>query len=88
MLFFRLLVTLEDEIDGRGVREFWRAAKAAIFAVEELSDRFDLRVNDADVEIGARPGKNFRLRYGIGEGVGGAFQLGALIAVRIGDGEK
>src|SRR5882762_5891469 len=52
MLLFRLLVALEDEIDGRRMREFRGAAEAAVFDVEKLGDGFDLRVHDAKVEIG------------------------------------
>src|SRR5213079_2325974 len=88
MLFFRLLVALEDKVDGGGVREFGGAAEAAVLDVEKLGDGFDLRFDDAEVEIGASTGKDFGLRDGVGEGVGGAFELGALVAVGIGDGEK
>ncbi len=88
MLLFRLLVAFENEINGRRVREFRGAAEAAVFDVEKLGDGFDLRVNDAEIEIGARAGKDFGLRDGVGEGVGGAFKFGVLVAVRIGDGEK
>src|SRR5882762_1871909 len=61
MFFFRLLVALEDEIDGRRVREFRGAAKAAVLDVEELGDGFDLRINDAEVEIGASASEDFGL---------------------------
>src|SRR5713226_996732 len=88
MLFFCLLVALEDEVDGRGVREFRSAAEAAILDVEKLGDGFDLRIDDATVEIGAGTGENFGLRDGVGEGVGRALELGAFVAVRISDGEK
>src|SRR5882762_5993773 len=88
MLLFRLLVALEDEVDGRRMREFRGAAEAAVFDVEKLGDGFDLRVHDAKVEIGAGAGEDFGLRDGVGEGVGGTLELGALVAVRIGDGEK
>src|SRR6266481_5983445 len=88
MLFFGLLVALEDEVDGRGMRELRSAAEAAVLDVEKLGDGFDLRVNDAEIEIGARAGKDFGLRDGVGEGVGGAIEFGVLVAVRIGDGEK
>ena len=88
MLFFRLLVALEDQVDGRGVRKFRGAAEAAVLDVEKLGDGFDLCVDDAKVEISASAGEDFRLRDGIGEGVGGALQFGSLVAVGIGDGEK
>jgi len=70
------------------VREFRGAAKAAIFDIEKLGDRFDLRVDDAEVEIGAGAGEDFGLGDGVGEGVRGAFELGAFVAVGIGDGEQ
>src|SRR5229473_2144273 len=88
MFFLGLLVALEDEIDGRRVREFRGAAEAAVLDVEELGDGFDLGVDDAEVEIGAGTGEDFGLRDGVGEGVGGAREVGALVAVGIGDGEK
>ena len=67
MLFFRLLVAFEKQIDCRRVGEFRSAAEAAIFDVEELGDGFDLGVNDAEIEIGAGAGKGFGLGDGIGE---------------------
>src|SRR2546430_4970507 len=88
MLFFRLLVALEDEVDGRGVREFRGAAEAAVPDVEKMGDGFDLCVDDAKVEISASAGEDFRLRDGIGAGVGGALQFGSLVTVGIGDGDK
>ena len=88
MFFFRLLVALEDEVNGGGVREFGGAAEAAVVDVEKLGDGFDLRFDDAEVEIGASTGKDFGLRDGVGQGVGGAFELAALVAVGIGDGQK
>src|SRR5260370_42144196 len=88
MFFLRLLVTLENEIDGGGVRDFRGVAEAAVLDVEELGDGFDLRVDDSEVEVGAGAGEYFRLRDGVGEGVGSAFEFGALVAIGIGDGEK
>src|SRR2546425_13367051 len=88
MLFFGLPVALEDEVDGRGVREFRGAAEAAVLYVEELGDGFDLRVDDAEVEICAGSGENFGLRDSVSEGVGSEFEFGAFVAVGIGDGEK
>jgi hypothetical protein len=52
MLLFRLLVSLKDEVDGRGMRELRGAAEAAVLDVEKLGDGFDLRVDDAEIEIG------------------------------------
>src|SRR5260370_30122313 len=73
---------------GRGVRELGGADKTAIFDVKKLGDGFDVRVDGAEVEIGASAGEDFGLRDGVGEGVGGALEFGALVAVGIGDGEK
>ncbi len=88
MFFFGLLVALEDEIDGRGVWKLRSAAEAAVLDVKKLGDGFDLRVDDAEVEIGASAGEDFGLRDGVGEGVGGTLEFGTLVAIRIGDGEK
>src|SRR4029077_13570779 len=62
--------------------------EAAVLNVEELGDGFDLCVDDTEIENGAGAGEDFRLRDGVGEGIGGALELGALVAVGIGDGEK
>src|SRR6266436_1328359 len=70
------------------MRKFRGAAKAAVLDIEELGDGFDLGVNDAEIEIGAGAGEDFGLRDGVCESVGGALELGALVAVGIGDGEK
>src|SRR6266849_10178564 len=86
MFFFGLLIALEDEVNGRGMREFRGAAKAAVLDVEELGDGFDLGVDDAEVEIGAGTGEDFGLRDGVGKRAGGTLELSALVAVRIGDG--
>src|SRR5260370_23540280 len=88
MLFFCLLVALEDEVDVGGVRDFGGAAEAAVFDVEELGDGFDLRVDDAEMETSAGSGEDFGLRDGVAEGVSGALEFGSLVAVGIGDGEK
>src|SRR5437879_8114641 len=88
VFFFGLLVTLEDEIDGRGVREFRGAAKTAVLDVKKLGHGFDLRIDDAEIEIGARTGEDFGLRDGVGEGVRGALEFSALVAVRIGRSEE
>ncbi len=84
MFFFRLLVTLEDEINGRRVWKFRSAAEAAVLDVEKLGDGFDLGVDGAQIKFGAGAGEDFGLRDGIGERVGGALELGALVAEGIG----
>src|ERR1700674_510263 len=70
------------------MREFRGAAKAAVLDVEKLGDGFDLGVDDAEVEIGARTGEDFGLRDGVGERVGRALELDAFVAVGIGDGDQ
>src|SRR6267378_3191259 len=71
MLFFCPLVALEDEIDGGRVREFRGAAEAAVLDVEKLGDGFDLRFDDAEVELGAL------VAIGIGNGEKNAAKTGA-----------
>src|SRR6267142_276353 len=88
MFFLGLLVALEDEVDGGGVRKFWSAAEAAVLYVEQLRDGIDLGGDDAGIEFGAGAGEDFGMRDGFGKRFGGAFQLGALIAEGIGDGEQ
>src|SRR5258708_32714254 len=70
------------------MREFRGAAEATVFEGEKLGGGFVLGVDDVEIEIGAGAGEDFRLRDGVGEGVGGAFEFGALVAVRIGDSKK
>src|SRR5258708_38699696 len=88
MLFFGLLVTLEEEVHGRGVGEFRSAAKAAVLDIKKLSHGLDLRADDTEVEIGAGASENFGLRDGVGKRVGGTREFGPLVAVGIGYGEK
>src|SRR6266403_4274093 len=88
MFFFGLLVAFEDEVDGRSVGKFWGAAEAAVFYVEQLRDGIDLGGDDTGIEFGAGAGEDLRLCDGLGERFGGAFQFGAFVAERIGDGEK
>src|SRR5258708_17206699 len=84
----RLLIALKDEINGGGVRKFRGAAKAAVFDIELLRDGANLRLNDAGIEIGASAVENLRLRNGAGERVRGTLELGALVAIGIGNGEE
>ena len=86
MFFFRLLIALKDQVDSRRVRELRGAAEAAVLNVEKLCDGFDLRVDDAGVEISSGAGEDFRLRNCVGERVGGALKFGAFVTVGIGDG--
>src|SRR5260370_19793774 len=88
MFFLSWAVALEDEIDGGGVREFWGAAKAAVLDVKKLRHGFDLRFDDTEVEIGTGASEDFGLRNSVGEGVGGALELGTLVAIRIGYGKE
>src|SRR5690349_4825311 len=88
MFLFCLLVALKDEINGRGVRKFWRTTEAAVLDVEKLGDGFDLRFDDAKIEIAAGAAEDFGLRDGVSKRVGGAFELGPFVAIRISDGEK
>src|SRR5215469_15478816 len=53
MLFFCLLIAIEEQINSGGMREFWCAAKAAIFDVKKLRDGLDLGVYHAEVELRA-----------------------------------
>src|SRR6266850_2714746 len=88
VFFFRLLVAFEDEVDGGGVWKFRGAAEAAVFYVEQLRDGIDLGGDDAGIEFGVGAGEGLGMCDHFGERFSGAFQLGALIAEGIGDGEK
>src|SRR2546421_1973 len=45
-------------------------------------------VDGIAMESAASAGEDFRLRNGVGKGIGGALEFGAFVAIRIGDGEK
>ena len=83
-----LLVALQNQIDGRGVRKLRRIAEATVLDVELLCDRANLRIDYAGIKVRSRAGEDFGLRDGIGDGVGGAFEVGALVLIGIGDGEE
>src|SRR5215467_1070538 len=87
-LLFRLLVTFEQEIDGRSMREFRRATEAAVFAIEELCDGLDLRIHYAEVELCAGARERFRLRDGVGQRIRGVLEFPAAIAIRVGNCEQ
>ena len=65
--------------------KFRRAAEAAMFNIKQLGDGSNLRVDYLRVEFRSRAGKHFGLRDGICQRIRGAFQIGALVAIRIGD---
>src|SRR5690242_4987406 len=88
MLFFGLLIALEKQINGRGVRKFWRAAEAAIFDVEKLRDGLDLSVYNTGIKLRARAGESFRLSDPFGERSGGTLELDPFVAKGIGYGKK
>src|SRR6266481_2302914 len=88
MFFLGLLVALEDEVASGSVGKFRGAAEAAVFYVKEMRDGVDLGFDDAGIEIGAGSGEDLGVCDGLGERFGGAFQFGAFVAERIGDGEK
>ena len=68
--------------------KFRGAPEAAIFDVEELRDGSDLRVDDGGIECAAGSGEDFGLGDGVGKRIRGALELGALAAIRFGDGEQ
>ncbi len=80
-----LLIALQNEVDGRSVGEFRRLAEAAVFDVELLRDRANLRVDYTGIKVRSRASERFGVGYGISDGVGGAFEVGALIFVGVGD---
>src|SRR5450755_3808798 len=88
MPVFCLLIALQDEIDSGGMGKFGGAAEAAVLDVELLGDGSDLRIDHAGIELGAGSDEDFGLRHGIGERVGGALQVGPLVFVGVGHGEK
>ena len=88
MLFAGLLEAIENQVHRGGVRKFRGAPEAAIFDVEELGDRSDLGVDDGGIEFAAGSGEYFGLGDGIGKRIRGALELGALAAIRFGDGEQ
>src|SRR5260221_9590854 len=88
MLFAGLAEALKEEIYGRSVGDFREFAEAAIAEIEKLSERADLRVDDAKIELGARACERFRFGYCFGERFGSFQQFFALVLVGVGDGEQ
>src|ERR1700744_826911 len=88
MLFLRLLIAFEHQIDRRRMREFRRASEAPILDIELLRDRLNLCAYDFGVERRSRPGEDFGLRTRLAQRIGGAFEIGTLVFVRVGDGTK
>src|SRR5205814_4719655 len=88
MFFFGLLVALEQEINRWGMREFWRAAEAAILNVEELRDGLDLGVYNAEVKLRPSAGESLGLRHSFRKGIRGTRKLVSAVAIGIRDGKE
>src|SRR5215472_13696851 len=80
MLFFCLLVAFEKQVNGGGMRKFWRAAKAPILDVKELSNGFDLCIHHTHIEFRVSARESLRLSDGIRQRICGALKVGALVA--------
>src|SRR6266849_6854103 len=85
MLFLGLLVALEKQLDRGSVRKFRRLAESAVANVKKFGERLDLRIYHAEVELAPRAVEHFRLRHRVRQRIGGALQIGPLMAIRIGD---
>src|SRR5260221_4523780 len=88
MLFLGFLVALEKQLNRGSVGEFRRLAEAAVANVKKLGDRLNLRVNDAEIELGSRAVESFGLRDRVRQGIGGALQIGPFSVIRIGHGQQ
>src|SRR5580704_1419663 len=88
MFFFCLLVALQNQVNGRGMREFRGAAKSAILDVKLLGDRSNLRVDYAGIELRPRSREDFRLSDRIGQMVCRLDKIGSFVLVRIRDCQK
>src|SRR2546423_15354150 len=67
------------------MRKLRRLTKSTIVAVKQLCDGLNLRLDNAEVEIGTGSAKGFRLGNRLGQRVGCTLEVGALIAIRIRD---
>src|SRR5579883_2915309 len=88
MLFAGLAVALEEQVDGGGVRKFWRIPETPVADIEKLRHRTDLRIHHTEIEFGASASKGLGFGHGFGEGFGGIGEILALILVGVGDGEE
>src|SRR5260370_17188586 len=88
MLFLGLLVALEKQLDRRSVRKFRRLAESAVANVEKFGERLDLSMDHAAFVLGSGAVECLRLRHRVRQRIGGALQIGPLIAIRIGDGQQ
>src|SRR5271166_2498880 len=88
MFFAGLAETLEEQIHSGGVGKFGGFAEAAVSQIEELRERADLRIDDAEIEFTARARESFGLGHGFREGFGGFQQIVALVLVRVSDSEQ
>src|SRR5215831_823344 len=61
----RALVLFKNQIQRRTMRELWRTPESAVAKVKQLRERFDLRVDDGDVERAVGAAEGFRLRHRI-----------------------
>src|SRR5258707_3092872 len=88
MLFLGFLVALEKQLNRGSVGEFRRLSEAAIANVKKFGDRLNLRVNDAEIELGSCAVESFRLGDRVRQGIGGALEIRPLGAIRIGHGQQ
>src|SRR5260221_10634613 len=75
MLFLGFLVALEKQLNRGSVGEFRRLSETAIANVKKFGDRLNLRVNDAEIELGSCAVESFRLGDRVRQGIGGALEI-------------
>src|SRR6202022_4729597 len=72
VLFLGFLIAFENQLNRGSVREFRRLAEAAVANVKKFGDRLNLRVNDAEIELGSCAVESLRLGDRVRQRIGGA----------------
>src|SRR5208283_4225414 len=68
----------------RSVWEFRRLPEASVANIEELGDRGNLRIHDAQIKFRARPGKRLSFRHRLRKGLRRPRQILAFLLVSVG----
>src|ERR1700686_397369 len=81
MFFLGLLISLEYKLNCGSVRKLWRLAKTTVANVKNLCHRLNLRIQDAEVELGPCAIERFRPRHRVRHRVRGTLRAPSLVSV-------
>src|ERR1700719_2358677 len=74
-----LLIAFQEKVDGRRMKKLGSLPKTAVAGVKQLGDGLNLGVDDGQVKARTRAREHFRLRYGIGQSLGGLLEVRAFV---------